>query len=78
MAMTIRFDGGKVAVDMALKGWEVPDLAARAGVSIRTIYRFIGNEKQTPKTAKKIAAALGFSIRRYLIGIAQEQTVAAS
>lgn len=72
MAMRLRFDGAKVAVDMAGKGWEVPDLAAAAGLSMRTIYRFIGNEAQTTKTAKKVAAALGYSIRRYLIGVEQE------
>lgn len=74
MAMEFRFDGSKVAFDMAAKGWEVHDLAARAKVSTRTVYRFIGNEAQTTKTAKRIAAALGYSIRRYLIGV--EQAVA--
>jgi ribosome-binding protein aMBF1 (putative translation factor) len=63
--MNLRFDGAKVAFDMAGNGWDVPELATRAKVSVRTVYRFISGELQTHKSAKKLAVALGFSVRRY-------------
>lgn len=69
MAMGLRYDGQKVAFDMAAKTWEIADLAAATQLSTRTIYRFISNEVQTRKTAKAIAKALGYSVRRYMLAL---------
>jgi transcriptional regulator with XRE-family HTH domain len=53
--------------DMALKGWLATDLAREAGVSDMTITRFLTADTQTAPTAKKIAVALGRSVKRYYI-----------
>lgn len=53
--------------DMRLKGWIPIDLARRADVSHMTVSRFLRGERQTARAAKKLAEALGHSIRRYLI-----------
>ena len=53
--------------DMTLRGWLPIDLARAAGVSHMTVSRFLSGERQTPRTVKKFADALGRSIRRYLI-----------
>lgn len=47
-------------------GWTFSDLAAAAGVSVQTVSRFIEGSFQSPKSAKKIAEALGYSTERYL------------
>ena len=49
---------------MALRGWNETDLARAAGLSYRTIGRFLGGQ-QTAKTAARIAAALGHPVKRY-------------
>lgn len=59
-----RFDAHRVAKDMALRGWNDTDLARAAGLSSRTVGRFLNGE-QTAKTADRLARALGYSIRRY-------------
>jgi transcriptional regulator with XRE-family HTH domain len=69
MAMGLRFDGQKVAFDMAGKPWDVQELAKKARLSDRTVYRFINNELQTLATARAIAKALGFSTKRYLLPV---------
>jgi transcriptional regulator with XRE-family HTH domain len=53
--------------DMALKGWMPTDLARESGLSNMTISRFLSAEVQTAPTAKRIAEALGRSIKRYYI-----------
>lgn len=63
----VRFDAQRLAEDMALKGWNKGDMAARAGVADMTVIRFLRGERQTASTAKKLAAALGYSVRRYVI-----------
>jgi transcriptional regulator with XRE-family HTH domain len=69
--MGLRFDGQKVAFDMAGKPWDVQELAHKARLSERTVYRFINNEVQTLATARALAKALGFSVKRYLIAPAE-------
>jgi len=54
-----------MVADMALRGWNNTDLATAAGVSVMTVSRFLRGEAQTPKTAERLAEALGYSIRRY-------------
>lgn len=53
--------------DMVLKGWLATDLARKARLSDMTVGRFFSGERRTARTAKKLAEALGYSIRRYLI-----------
>lgn len=52
---------------MAIRGWSKLDLAKRAKVADMTVIRFLRGDQQTAKTAKKLARALGYSVRRYLI-----------
>lgn len=63
----IRFNARRMAEDMALRGWSKLDLARRARVADMTVIRFLRGDQQTAKTAKKLAQALGHSVRRYLI-----------
>jgi plasmid maintenance system antidote protein VapI len=51
---------------MALRRMNSVTLARAAGVSGKTVDRFLTGERQTSKTAGKLADALGFSVRRYL------------
>jgi transcriptional regulator with XRE-family HTH domain len=62
-----RFNTTLIGADMALKGWNGRDLARRARVSDMTISRFFAGE-QSPKTAGRIARALGQTIERYFVG----------
>ena len=59
-----RFKVERVAADMALRGWNDTQLAQAAGLSARTVGRFLSGQ-QTAKTAERIATALGYSIKRY-------------
>jgi transcriptional regulator with XRE-family HTH domain len=52
--------------DMAAKGWMPIDLARKARVDKATVSRFFDGSFQTARTAKKLATALGYSVRRYL------------
>lgn len=54
---------------MTLRGWNNSDLARTAGVSDMTVTRFLRGESQTPKTAARLASALGYSVRRYFAGV---------
>lgn len=56
-----------MATDMAAKGFLQKDLASRARLSAMVVSRFMRQERQTAPTAKKLAKALGYSVRRYLI-----------
>lgn len=63
----VRFNTQLLAEDMALRGWNKLTLAQRAGVADMTVIRFLTGERQTARTAKALADALGFSVRRYLV-----------
>lgn len=67
----IRFDTQRMAEDIALKGWTKVDLAKRARVADMTVIRFLRGERQTGKTAKKLAKALGHPVERYLIRLSE-------
>lgn len=56
-----------LAEDMAAKGWTKSDLANKAAVADMTVIRFLRGESQTAPTAKKLAKALGRSVRRYIV-----------
>jgi DNA-binding LacI/PurR family transcriptional regulator len=43
------------------------DLAAAAGVVPQTVTNFLNGQPQTAKTARKLALAMGYTVRRYLI-----------
>jgi hypothetical protein len=75
MATGSRFNAKLLADDIALRGWLPIDLARKARVADMTVYRFLSGEVQTPRTAKKLAGAMGYSVRRYLIS-ASRQAVA--
>ncbi len=62
----VTYDTAKLATDMANRGWLARDLARAAEVSEMTVSRFLRGERQTATTAKKLAEALGFSVRRYV------------
>jgi transcriptional regulator with XRE-family HTH domain len=64
---TIQFDVHLIAEDAALRGWSSSELARRAEVSGMTVLRVFRGERQTPGTIAKLADALGYSVRRYLI-----------
>lgn len=55
--------------DIAARGWLPTDLAKRAKVSDMTVSRFLSGERRTARTAMKLAKALGYSIRRYLVRV---------
>lgn len=63
----VAYDVRLVEEDMADKGWLPVDLARHADVSHMTVGRFLRGERQTPRTAKKLAEALGRSVRRYRV-----------
>jgi transcriptional regulator with XRE-family HTH domain len=67
MEMARQFDVAKMRDDMAEKGWLPTDLAKESGLSDMTVSRFLKGERQNPRTAKKLAEALGRTTRRYLI-----------
>jgi transcriptional regulator with XRE-family HTH domain len=66
------YDISRMREDIALKGWMPSDLARKARVSGMTVSRFLRSEAQTARTAAKLAKALGYSVRRYLISERQE------
>jgi len=61
-----RFDTQQMVDDMATRGLNKQGLARRARVSDMTVIRFLRGESQTHPTARKLASALGYSVRRYL------------
>lgn len=63
----LTYDVDRLVADMAAKGWLATDLARRARVSDMTVSRFLSGHTRTARTAKKLAAALGYSLRRYLV-----------
>jgi transcriptional regulator with XRE-family HTH domain len=67
VARPVRFDSQRMAEDMALRGWNFKQFSRIAGVADMTVIRFLRGERQTAKTAAKLATALGYQTRRYLI-----------
>ncbi len=62
-----RFDVPRMVNDMAERGWVATDLARAADVSDMTVSRFLRGTRQTATTAKKLASAMGYSVRRYVV-----------
>lgn len=63
----VTYDVALIAEDMAAKGFLQTDLAKRAGLSPMVVSRFLRCERQNARAAKKIARALGASVRRYIV-----------
>jgi len=74
IASPIRFNAQLMAEDLALKGWTKAEFAEHAGVTDMTVIRFLRGERQTAITAKKLAKALGYSTRRYLLASVAART----
>lgn len=66
MRATVAYDVELIELDMARKGWLPIDLARESSLSQMTIGRFLKKERQTARTAKRIAFALGHKVDRYL------------
>lgn len=69
----IAYDGRLMAEDAAVKGLEPKDLAVRSRgqLALKTVYRFLGNEVQTGRTAKILAHIIGRPVSRYVIRTAR-------
>lgn len=66
MEQAARFDVVLMRRDMTSKGWQPTDLARRAKVAASTVSRFLNEEQQTARMAKRLAKALGYEIERYI------------
>jgi transcriptional regulator with XRE-family HTH domain len=64
----VKFNHQRMAEDMTERGWTRAEFARQAGVADMTVYRFLDGLTQTEPVAKKLCDALGFSVRRYLVG----------
>jgi transcriptional regulator with XRE-family HTH domain len=67
METMVAFATEQIRADMAAKGWIARDLARAADLSDARVSRFLKGEVQTARTAAKLAKALGYSVRRYLV-----------
>jgi len=74
--IVVTYNAAKLAEDMAAHGWDQTDLARESGVSIATISRFFSGEYRTAPTVKRLALALGYSVRRYITKAASEVATA--
>lgn len=71
---TVRYNTQLMAEDMAAEGWTKDDFARRAKVADMTVIRFLRGDQQTAPTAKKLAKALGYSVRRYIVASEERAT----
>lgn len=65
--MAATFDAVKLAQDLAARGWLPTDLARSAQLSNMTVTRVLRGERHNPRTWDRLARALGYTTRRYLI-----------
>lgn len=65
-AAPVTYNVALMCEDMAAKGFIKKDLAAKAGVSAMAVTRFLRGDRQTARMAKRLATALGQSVRRYI------------
>jgi hypothetical protein len=72
MGTAHRFDVDKLAHDMASRGWLAPDLARAAGVAAWTVHRALNGQRMNPRTWDRLARAMGYTVRRYLLASKQE------
>lgn len=78
MHQDIKFDVGRMQQDMAAKGWNATGLAnhTEPRVAVSSVTRFLNGQHQTPRMAKGLANALGYSVRRYLVNAGRSEAVA--
>lgn len=57
--------------DRRARGMTHSDVAAEIGMSVPTVTRFFRGENCSPKTAKRIAFALGHPLERYVVEITE-------
>lgn len=67
MGMTPQFDVAKLGHDIASRGWQPKDLARAAEVSEATVSRALSGQRFNPRTWDRLARALGYTVRRYLL-----------
>jgi hypothetical protein len=72
MGTSPRFDVAKLAQDIATRGWLAPDLARAAGVSAWTVHRALNGSRMNPRTWDRLARAMGYSVKRYLVSSRSE------
>lgn len=71
-----RYNVTRLLEDMAIKGWTSAQLARASGCHPNTISSFLHGTIQSPKTAAKIAHALGYTPKRYYSHLATEEPIA--
>lgn len=76
MANTPRYNVARMRDDIADRGWKPVDLARAADVSEMAVSRFLNRKASNPRTALKLALALGYSVRRYYISARRRSAVA--
>jgi len=76
MSDTVRFNVAQMQHDIAARGWQPADLADKAGVARSTVSRFLNGEFQTARMAKRLAQALGYSVRRYIVTAEESKALA--
>lgn len=65
----LRYDVDRFHADMALRGWNARQLSRVAGVNVGTTSLFLSGKIQTATTAQKLAHALGYTPKRYFVGV---------
>ena len=72
-----RYNVSKMREDMEAKTWLAKDLARAADVSEQTVSRLFRFEGEGIRvtTIGKLATALGYSVRRYLVRAREEASV---
>jgi transcriptional regulator with XRE-family HTH domain len=76
MGMTLKYDVAKMKRDMDDLGWLPTDLARAAGLSNMTVSRFLNRIRQNPRTARKLAEALGRELSHYTRRRVREEALA--
>jgi hypothetical protein len=69
----VAYDTQRMERDMAERGWLPTDLARAARTSDMTVGRFLNGVHQTERTAWKLATAMGYTVRRYLLPSRKER-----
>lgn len=64
--MTIEFNTARMRLDAAAQGLTAGALGKRAKCTPMQVSRFLRGQSRSPVIAKKLAKALGYSVRRYL------------
>ena len=63
----VTWDVQRLVEDVCEQGLSTVALARKAGLSYMTVNRFLKGRTRTPRTVSKLAKALGYTSKRYLI-----------